>query len=327
MKKFFKIAGYILGGVIIIAIVFLIYFNSKYPQVDPPSNEKVEITQARIERGKYLSHHVAICIDCHSTRDWTKYAGPVAPGSWGKGGESYDEHTAGIPGILYAKNITPASIGNWTDGELIRAITCGVSKDNTALFPLMPYTGLNKLSKEDLYSIIAYIRSLPAIQNNIPDRSLDFPLNMIVKTLPIKTYAAAPEPNKNNPAEYGKYLVTIASCFDCHTQMVKGQPVAGKEFAGGFEFHFPGGVVRSANITPDASTGIGSWTKDQFIQRFKSFDADSNQAASVGMKDFNTPMPWTLFGGMTREDLGAIYDYLRTIKPINNSIAKFTPNQ
>ena len=326
MKKFFKVIGFILGGVVVLIIAFLIYFNSKYPQVERPSNEKVETTPARLERGKYLAHHVTVCLDCHSTRDWTKYAGPVIAGTLGKGGELYNKETAGIPGMLYAKNITPAALNNWTDGELIRAITCGVSKDNTALFPLMPYVGYNNLTKEDLYSIVAYIRSLPAAQNNIPERSLDFPVNLIVKTLPLKTYNAAPEPNKNNPTEYGKYLVTAASCFDCHTQIVKGDYVKGKEYAGGFEFHFPAGVVRSSNITPDAVTGIGSWTKDQFIQQFKSFDADSNQAASVGLKDFNTPMPWTQFGGMTREDLSAIYDYLRTLKPINNAVVRFTHN-
>ncbi len=327
MKKFFKIIGYIIGGVIILVIAFLIYFNAKYPQVDPPSNEKVEITPARVERGKYLTQHVSICVDCHSSRDWTKYAGPLIAGTLGKGGEKYDEAAAGIPGVLYAKNITPTALGSWSDGEIMRAITCGVSKDNTALFPLMPYTGFSKLSKEDLYSIVAYLRSLPAIKNDIPERSLNFPLNLIVKTMPFKTYSPSPEPNRNNPIEYGKYLVTIANCFDCHTQMVKGDFIKGKEFAGGFEFHFPFGVVRSANITPDANTGIGSWTKEQFIQRFKSMDADSNQAASIGTTDFNTPMPWTLFGGMSREDLGAIYDYLKTIKPVNNVVVRFTPNQ
>jgi mono/diheme cytochrome c family protein len=257
MKKFLKISAYILGGAAVIVIGFLLYFNSSYPNVDPPSGEKVEITPARLERGSYLANHVSVCMDCHSTRDWSKYSGPPMPGTFGKGGDMFDEATAGVPGVIYAKNITPASLKDWTDGELIRAITCGVNKDNKAFFPLMPYFGYNKLTQEDLYSIIAYIRSLEPIENKVPETELNFPLNIIVKTLPLKSYVPSREPDKNNPAEYGKYLVTIAGCFDCHTQQVKGEFIIEKAYAGGFEFQLPGGTLQSANISPDKNTGIG----------------------------------------------------------------------
>lgn len=327
MKKFLKILVYLAGVLAVLIIAFLIYFNSTYPRVDPPSNEKVEITPARLERGKYIAQHVAVCMDCHSVRDWSKYAGPVLENTYGKGGEKFDGPTAGVPGVIYAKNITPAGIGNFSDGELIRAIACGVTKDGSALFPLMPYMGYNKFTKEDLYSVIAYIRSLPAIQNEVPSGSIDFPVNMIIKTIQPKSFVPAKEPDKNNTVEYGKYLTTIASCGDCHTQMEKGQPIAGKEFAGGFPFQFPGGVVRSANITPDKDSGIGSWSKDDFINRFKSMDPQAYPPMSVDKNEFNTPMPWTLFAGMSNEDLGAIYDYIKTLKPVTNTVVKFTPNK
>ncbi len=327
MKKFLKIAGYILGGVIVLVIVFIIYFNSVFPIVDPPSNEKVEITPARLERGKYLAHHVSVCMDCHSTRDWSKFSGPLTPGTLGKGGDKFDEATAGIPGVLYARNITPAGVSRYTDGELMRVITNGVTKEGKALFPLMPYMGYNNLTKEDLSSIVAYIRSLEAIKNDVPDGSLNFPLNLIVKTIPPKSYKPSPEPNRNNPAEYGKYLVTIAGCFDCHTQMVKGNFIMEKAFAGGFEFHFPGGVVRSANITPEPISGIGAWTKDEFIERFKSMDPEKYPPMETGMNDFNTAMPWTMYSSMSNEDLGAIYEFLRTVKPVKNAVVKFTSNK
>ncbi len=325
MKKFFKVILYIVGGIAALLAVFLIYFNLSYPKVDPPSNEKVEITPARLERGKYLANHVTVCIDCHSTRDWSKLSGPIMPGTFGKGGEKFGKEV-GIPGTLYAKNITPASIGDWSDGELMRAITCGVNKKGSAFFPLMPYLSYNQLTKEDLYSLVAYVRSLPSIKYDVPEGLLDFPLNLIVKTMPPKSFNPSPEPDKNNPAKYGEYLVKISACFDCHTESVKGEFKMEKAFGGGAEFIFPAGVVRSANITPEEVSGIGKWSKEQFVSRFKSMDPDSVQIPSLDIKkDFNSPMPWTMYAGMTREDLSAVYEYLRTLKPIKNAVVKFTP--
>jgi hypothetical protein len=132
-------------------------------------------------------------------------------------------------------------------------------------------------------------------------------------------------PDRSNPVEYGKYLVTIANCGDCHTQVVEGTPVAGMEFAGGQTTKTPLGTIISANITPHKETGIGSWTKEQFIQRFKSMDPAKNIPVAVKPGEFNTLMPWTLFSGITEEDLGSIYDYLMTLKPVYNPVTKFIP--
>lgn len=327
MKKFLKISAYILGGAATVIIVFLLYFNASYPKVDPPSSEKVDITPSRIGRGEYLANHVSVCMDCHSTRDWSKFSGPPIPGTLGKGGDRFDESNTGVPGTVFAKNITPASLKDWTDGELIRAITCGVNKDGKAFFPLMPYFGYNNLTQEDLYSIVAYVRFLQPIVNEVPETELDFPVSLIVKTLPLQTYNPSKETDRSNTVEYGKYLVTIAGCFDCHTQQVKGEFIMEKSYAGGFEFNLPGGVLQSANITPDINTGIGNWTKEQFISRFKTFDPQTYEPVSTGMNDFNTIMPWTMYAGMTEEDLGAIFDYLKTVKPVYNSVALWSPNK
>lgn len=323
MKKFFKILGYVLGVLILILLVGFIYFISKYPDVDKPRDIKVEVTPERVARGKYLAYNVAGCMDCHGQRDWTKYAGPLTPGTEGKGGDKFSRDM-GFPGDIYTRNITPAGIGSWTDGELIRAITQGVNKDGRALFPLMPYLNFNHMSQEDLYSIVAFVRSLQPINNKVPDTELDFPLNLLVRTMPLKTYTP-PVIDKNDPVNYGKYLVTLGSCSECHTPSEKGEPLPGMFLAGGQEFNLPFGTIRTPNITPDRETGIGNWTKEEFINRFKSFDSDSAKNIPVKQDEFNTIMPWPFFSGMTREDLGAIYDYLRTIKPVHHSINRFTP--
>ena len=98
------------------------------------------------------------------------------------------------------------------------------------------------------------------------------------------------------------------------------------QYAGGFEFPFPGGsVIRSANITPDKETGIGEWSKSAFIRRFKSFTDSNYVLPNLAPGQYNSIMPWTMYGTMTEEDLGALYEYLMTLKPIKNQVEKFTP--
>ena len=77
--------------------------------------------------------------------------------------------------MLYSKNITPAAIGSWTDGELLRAVTQGVSKDGTPLFPLMPYPHFGAMAEEDVHAVLAYVRSLKAIEDDGADRAAELP--------------------------------------------------------------------------------------------------------------------------------------------------------
>ncbi len=324
MKKLFKILGILLILLIVAGAGFYIYLMKSFPKVEPAPTMKIEVTPARLERGNYLANHVVGCIGCHSERNFGYFAGPIAPGTEGKGGELFDE-SKGFPGSFYAKNITPAGIGNWTDGELFRAVTCGVDKDGEPLFPMMPYLHFGQMDKEDVLSVLAYIRTLKPIPNDVPKSKPRFPMNLIERTIPCASNFQT-RPDKNNTVEYGKYLVNSASCTDCHTQQVKGKPKEGLEFAGGFEFPFDNGfLVRSANITPEDETGIGKWTKEQFITKFKVFDkpADQNNVP-VSPGTFNTWMPWTYYAGMTTEDLGAMYDFLRTLKPVKNKVEKFS---
>lgn len=307
-------------------LVFILVYSactSLIPiKVGPPSDIQIKATEERIQRGEYLANHVTVCIDCHSTRNWDLYTGPIISGSKGKGGEKFDEEM-GLPGTIYSKNITPYGIGDWTDGELARAIVSGVTKDNEALF-LMPYEYYNSLHEEDLYSIIAYIRTLKPIEYDPPKTKLNFPVNYIVRTMPLP-YNPPAIPNKSNVVEYGKYMTTISGCKGCHTPINKrGQQLPGLDYAGGFEFIFPDGTIsRSANITPDEETGIGNKSKENFIGTFKAYASEDAKNIKVPEGEGNTTMPWTFYAGMTEEDLSAIYEYLRTVPPVKNSVEKF----
>ena len=325
MKKILRVIGIILGIVVIAVIGFLIYFNSTHPNVAAAKDIHVEITPERLERGKYLANYVTNCIDCHSKRDFTKFSGPIVPGTEGMGGEVFDGPKADVPGVIYARNITPAGIGDWTDGELFRAITVGVNKKGEALFPLMPYTHFSKMSQEDIYSIISYIRSLKPIENKIPERKLDFPLNLIVKTIPKDLDGPLPPaPDRANTLAYGEYMVNAVACIACHTKLEKGQMLPGTEFAGGFKFCIDGHCATSANITPDNETGIGLLTKEAFLDKFRFYRDEKAKNIPVGKGGNNSPMPWGLYSHLTNEDLSAIYDYLRTLPPVVNKVEKYS---
>jgi hypothetical protein len=325
MKTFKKVFLILLCVIFLVVVGFFAYMYTAFPKVQAAPDLKIEMTPERVQRGEYLFNNVMACVDCHSERSFDKFTFPAIPGTIGKGGFKFSpEEMPGFPGTLYSPNITPAGIGDWTDGEVFRAITEGVSKDGRALFPLMPYLNYRELDKEDIYSVIAYVRTLKPIENEVPEPSLDFPLNVLVRTMPTNS-DLKPMPDKSNTIAYGKYLTTSASCIDCHTPQVKGEFVKEKMFAGGMEFNLPTGIVRTSNITPDNETGIGTWTKEFFVSKFKMYDHNTYVPETVKPGEFNTVMPWPLFGTMTTEDLSAIYDYLRTQPPVKNKIDKFSP--
>jgi mono/diheme cytochrome c family protein len=320
MKTLLKIVGALVAVVVLVAICGLGYLFLVLPSVPPAANIKIEATPERIARGKYLNDHVVGCTTCHTQRDFTKFSGPVKEELLGSGAAPFD---LGPAGIVYSKNITPAGIGDWTDGEVIRAVTQGVSKDGSPLFPVMPYPHFGAMSEDDVHAVVAYIRTLKAIPSTVPPRKLSFPLNLIVRTIPkANTYGVRPSPE--NKVAYGKYMVDAGLCSECHTPIDdQGTPLPGMDFAGGTEILETGYRVHSANLTPDANTGLGSWTEQQFIDKFKAFETPTNAVLVGNERAQNTPMPITVYAGMTREDLSAMFAYLRTLKPVTNRVEKF----
>lgn len=321
-KKLLKYVGVVVLVLALGVAGLVTYVTQALPNVGPAPDLKVEATPERIARGKYLAHHVAVCIDCHSERDWTKFAGPLKPGSFGKGGEAFDQQF-GFPGAFYARNITPAGIGGWTDGELYRAITTGVTREGKPLFGIMPYEQYGRMDPEDIKSIIAYIRTLPRVEHEVKPSKADFPVNIILHLMPKKAEPQT-KPAPTDTLAYGKYLTNASGCIVCHTKQDKGK-VVGPEYAGGFEFPLGNGaVVRSMNITPHA-TGIASMTREQFVARFKLYaDTATLPAVDMNRGELQTVMPWAMYAGMTEQDLGAIYDYLRTVPAVESRVERWT---
>jgi hypothetical protein len=340
LKKLLKGLATVLGTLVVLIALLLTYVTHALPKVKPADESlKIEATPARLARGEYLANHVAGCLDCHSQHDWKTYGHPMIAGTLGMGGDPIFGPGIGLPGIIRPKNLTPYGIGRYSDGELVRVIRTGVTKEGKPLFPFMPYQAFADMEQEDLYSIIAYLRTLPPIRNDVPEHQLDPPLNIIVHTIP-KDAPEFPKPvDRKDPVAYGKYLVHIAGCTDCHTPVdAHHQPLPGMFLAGGQEFLYPnskyerhpgGGVFRIPNITPDEKTGIGLWTKAQFLAKFQMWRGKSGEALhhpiDLDKGDYQPIMPLEYFSGMTDEDLGKIYEYLRTIPKVEHAVVRFDP--
>jgi len=320
MRKTLRVLGWIATVVAVLVLGGLVYLGVAYPKQQDPPEVRIEPTPELLARGRYLFHNVTGCAVCHSPHEPSLSGARIDSARIGEGGEPFP---IGSAGTLYAKNITPAALGEWTDGEIVRALRDGVSRDGTPLFPLMPYFNYRQLSELDLHAIVAYLRTLEPRTSDVPERELRFPMNLIIRLMPGPAGPYPSDPHQAQSLEYGRYLVTAASCGDCHSPMDdRGQPLPGRELSGGNEFPTGDGwVARTANITPDSATGIGAWSRERFIGAFARRRGQASRAPAPGER--RSPMPWLSYSEMSEEDLGAMYDYLRTVEPVENEVIRF----
>lgn len=326
MKKAFKILGILVALVLVVVAGAAIYVKGFLPNVGPATDLKVVSTPEKVERGKYLANHVMICMDCHSTRMFDYFGAPMDMNTLGMGGDIFDQKM-GFPGRIVAANITPAGIGDWTDGEVFRAITTGVRKNGKPIFPVMPYHNYGKVDTEDIEAIIAYLRTLAPNPNKPDESTYDFPMNFIINTIPAPAQFSK-RPSSSDRLAYGKYMITAASCGECHTPFDKGAFDTTKTFAGGRKFELPGGTLTSANLTFDKETGLGNLSKEEFIGRFAAYRDSAYAHRKINfMTDFATIMPWPMYAGMKDDDLSAIYEYLSSVATIKHKVEKFVPRK
>jgi len=325
MKTFFKVVGIVVLLLVVLIATAVSWVVLRKPSQRPASAQKVEATPERLARGKYLAEHVSGCFDCHSERV-VAYGMPIKPGREGVGGFVWNKGI-GFPGTLAAPNITPdpeTGLGRWSDGEIIRAIREGVDRDGNALFPIMPYQHYRDMSDDDAAAIVAYLRTIKPQRYERPKKALDPPMNVIEKFIPKPLEGPVPPPAQSNTIAYGHYLSKIGGCHECHTPKDdKGKSIEGKDLAGGFEMKTPVFRVVTANITPHPSNWMGRATKAEFIGRFQAFAGLNASNAPPAQKGRNTLMPWLAYSGMTTEDLGALYDYLKTVPPVENKVNPF----
>jgi mono/diheme cytochrome c family protein len=254
------------------------------------------------ERGAYLVTTLGACGNCHSPRTADNQPDPKLALA---GGFAFDLDIGHIVG----PNITPdpqTGIGTWSDGQIVYALRNGKRPDGTIVGPPMPIEMYRGLSDRDAQAITVYLRSLAPIRHEVARSHYKIPLPPAYG--PVVGHVDEPDPK--DKVAYGAYLAgPVAHCLECHTPREQGKLALDRLGAGGREFPDfgnPGALTVSRNITPD---GIGQWS-----------DADVKRAILIGERPDGTKlsrvMPFAAYNGMSSDDVNAIVDYLRTLKPV-----------
>jgi mono/diheme cytochrome c family protein len=129
-------------------------------------------------------------------------------------------------------------------------------------------------------------------------------------SLMVTTVASADSDNYTEIAR-GKALATIGDCVACHTAP------GGTPFAGGLALQTPFGAIMTPNITPDSTTGIGSWSADDFARAI-------HEGRRPGGVYLYPAFPYPYYTKVTRADTDAIYAYLRSLAPVVNRVNRNT---
>lgn len=261
-----------------------------------------------LERGTYLMRGIAACGNCHTPRGPD---GQFIDGMELAGGFTIEEpvFTARVP------NITPdmeTGVGGWTDAELITAIRDGLRPDGSLIGPPMPFSQYRRMSDRDAAAIVAYMRSVPPVRNEVAASEYRIPLPPAWGP-PVGNVSA---PSPNDAVAYGAYLAgPLGHCMECHTPMTMGRfEFETKLGAGGLSLAVgPDAEIVSSNITPDVETGIGGWDDLEIALAITAgIRPDGNQIHPI--------MPYGFYVNMTLADIAAIIAYLRSLPPVSNAV-------
>lgn len=285
------------AALLVLALVGFYKLNQRYD--NPVAEIQVAGTPDQIARGEQLAN---ICVSCHTP-------GNQLPLSGSNFAAKFDFPPLGT---LYAPNLTPSgNIKDWTDGEVIRAIREGVYRDGRSLL-VMPSANFRNLSDEDVQALVAYLRSQPATNEPSPDNRFNV-LGAIFMNLSDFRTAQAPAgqvaaPQADTPA-YGKYMVDILGCRDCHGDQLQGKVENGQP-----------GPPPGPNLTQI----VPQWTEEQFMTFFNTGTLPGGgQIPILTLKSgFSEPrMPWQMVRAATTDDeLKAMYTYLHALQPLDSPI-------
>jgi len=273
-------------------------YHAQDPTGPPPELNAASL----IQRGQYLAR-AADCESCHTSEGGVPYAGGRA---------------LVLPfGTLYSTNITPdkeTGIGNYSDANFLDAIHKGIGRDNTNLYPAMPYASYTRMTNADAVAIKAYLFSLAPVHAPTPKNSLSFPFNrrelMGVWALLFNSDKRF-EPLAERTPQWnrGAYLVeAMGHCGECHTPRNLLQALNEREkFAGAVQAGW-----RAYNITSDRGSGVGAWSEAELAGYLASGHADGRGTAAGPMGEaVDRSLKF-----LTQGDIAAIVAYVRSVSGI-----------
>lgn len=283
-----KIPGVILSGLLglvmlAVAVAGGIGIRGVYfPGAAAAPELSVEYTPERVARGEHLAG--SFCVGCHSTTEEMPMTGGV-------------DFAEGIPipmGSMVSANLTPAGVlKEYTDGELFRVFREGIDRNGHRL-AIMNSVNVRFMSDEDLYSVIAFLRSQTPVEkvNQTPADNLNYLAMLVVGAgmlpgnAPVEGSIVAPV--KAVSPEYGAYVFSYQDCRICH----------GEQYRGGV----PGGLTP---VGPSLEAAK-NWTAEQFVNTLRTGVTPSGHALSADM-------PWKPAGMLDDTELQAMHAYLQSL--------------
>ena len=295
MKHVLKWLGIIVG--ILVIVVVALHFVGKSRLNNAPDVVTKPVTVAgddtAVARGDYLVNVVSSCGLCHGDN---------------LEGEVLIDGEIGM--YVVAPNLTGGEGGigsTFTDADWERAIRHGVGADGRVLV-VMPSNFFQHYSDADLAAMIAYLKTVPPVDNAFDQRKVGFPGSLLGGVLAFDEFtringidhASVGEnaPVEGATAEYGEYMVNIAMCGECHAANLAG--IVGED-----------GPPPGPNLTPGGD--LGSWTEADFITAIRTGQTPTGQQLD------GEQMPWGTFSQMSDTELQSIWLYLQSLPALPNN--------
>ncbi len=257
----------------------------------PPPVPRAE-SSATLARGQQLvmqgdaSRRIPACVQCH--------------------GQALTGIQPSVPGLLgLPRDYLNGQLGAWVNGQ------------RHAQAPDCMADIAKRLQGDDVAAVTAWLSSQAWPVGGHPEPALTRPLPMpcggVASPLPQAT-ASAPTPNPasvaaprlSEQARRGADLARAGNCLSCHTTR------GGSPYAGGRALSTPFGAVYSSNLTPDAQTGLGRWSNDDFWRAL-------HHGTSRDGRWLYPAFPYPNYTLVTRADSDALLAYLRTLPPVRKA--------